>query len=258
RLEQCLVIGPTHGDAVSVSNDAGEPENGTSGDNVIDASELTGARDKGMKVTTGGHVTVRETCVHDNQNGGLQSTLGGTLTAINNLVQHNIPGASQSGIGGGKTGEAGARNTLVTRGNSVGFSGARGMTAVESSDATFDDDFVADNQFTGARVEATSPVTVPSASFDGVAFVCNHNGGITGTCRTTGPDDGALCTFDAECCDQPGTCCATDPGCADPARCVPTAPQGFGAVVATCAGCPAPQVDLSGANSFTLIVNTYP
>ncbi len=258
RLEDCLVYGPTRGDAVSVSSDAGKPDGGAPADNVLDGCELTGARDKGMKVTTGGHVTVRESCVHDNANGGLQSTLGGSLVAVQNLVQHNIPGPSQSGIGGGKTGEAGARNTLVTRGNIVRFSGARGMTAVESTDATFADDFVADNQFTGARVEATSPATVPSASFDGVAFVCNHNGGITGTCRSSGSDDGDLCTTDAECCDQPGTCCATDPSCADPSRCVPTAPQGFGAVVATCAGCPAPQADFTGANAFTLNVNTYP
>ncbi len=263
RLEQCLVRGPAKGDAVSVDTGAGAPS-GTGDDAVVvDDCELTGAQDKGVKVTSGGHATVRASCVHDNRNGGLQSTLGGTLTAVQNLVQHNVPGSSQSGISAGSAGESPARNSVVTGGNIVRFSGARGIAAIDGADAVFRDDYVADNQYAGARVESATPGLAPSATFDGVALVCNHDAGITGTCRSSGSDDTALCTTDADCCALPGACCAGDPDCATPARCVPPAPQGFGAVVAACDGCDAPDVDLGsasepGRNALTLNVNVYP
>jgi hypothetical protein len=263
RLEQCIVRGPGVGDAVSVELGAGQGSGDGSGDAVLDDCEVSGARDKGLKVTSGGHATVRASCVHDNHNGGLQSTLGGTLTALHNLVQHNVPGNSQSGISAGALGDGGARNALVTDGNIVRFSGARGIAAVDAGDAIFRNDYVADNQFTGARVETNAAGIVPSATFRGVALVCNHNGGITGTCRDPAGSDDALCISDADCCADGTSCCAGDPGCSSPVRCVPPAPQGFGAVVAACAGCEAPQVDFGtasapGENALTLNVNAYP
>ncbi len=264
RLEQCLVRGPAKGDAVSVDSGAGAPIETSDDAVVIDDCELTGAQDKGVKVTRGGHATVRASCIHDNRNGGLQSTLGGTLAALQNLVQHNVPGSSQSGISAGSAGESPARNALVTGGNIVRFSGARGLAAIDAADAVFRDDYVADNQYAGVRIEsATVGVGAPSVAVEGVAMVCNHDGGITGTCRSSGSDDTALCTSDADCCTLPGACCAGDPTCVAPARCTPPAPQGFGAVVAACDGCSAPQVELGtaadpGRNAFTLNVNSYP
>jgi hypothetical protein len=257
RLEQCVVLGPVAGDAVSVQNGAGG-----AADNVIDDCEIAGAGDKGVKVTTGGHVTVRESCIHDNANGGIQSTLGGTITAHRNLVQHNVPGSSQSGLTVGAPGAVGARSTLVTDGNIVRFSGARGLAVVDDADAVVRNDYVADNQFTGVRVETTVPGVAPSASFRGVTLACNSNGGITGTCRSAAGEDGALCTADADCCGGDAGCCPGDPGCVTPARCVAPAPQGFGAVLDACATCAAPSVDLGGVdggrNALTLNVNTYP
>ncbi|MBI3770282.1 MAG: right-handed parallel beta-helix repeat-containing protein [Deltaproteobacteria bacterium] len=263
RLEQCIVRGPAKGDAVSVDAAAGQPVGDESADAVIDDCEISEAQDKGIKVTSGGHVTVRASCVHDNRNGGMQSTLGGTLTALQNLVQHNVPGSAQSGISGGTAGAAAMRNVLVTDGNIVRFSGARGVTAVDAATADFRNDYVADNQFAGARVESTTAGVAPAATFDGVALVCNHNGGITGTCRASTGDDTALCTSDADCCGGGGSCCAGDPGCSAPSRCVPPAPQGFGAVVAACDGCDTPHVELGnaddpGRNALTLNVNSYP
>ncbi len=263
RFEQCLVRGPTKGDAVSVQSGAGQSLDGGDASNTIDDCELTGARDRGLKITTGGRATLEASCLHDNRNGGAQVTLGGALTAIDNLIQHNVPGSSQSGLAGGAAGDGGARNTLVSRGDIVRFSGARGISVTDAADATFRDDYVADNQFTGARVESTIPGNAPSAAFRGVALVCNHNGGITGTCRSAASDDGALCTTDADCCGTGSGCCAGDPDCAMPVRCVPPAPQGFGAVLAACDGCPAPSGDFGtdadpGANALTLNVNVYP
>jgi hypothetical protein len=69
RLERTVVHGPTRGDAVSVEKGAGDAGANA---NVIDACELSGARDKGVKVTTGAHATIQRSCVHDNANGGIQ------------------------------------------------------------------------------------------------------------------------------------------------------------------------------------------
>jgi hypothetical protein len=63
RVEQCRIVGPTQGDGLSV-------EQGASAVWVIQ-TEVLGAEDKGIKVTTGGEATIAESCVHDNANGGV-------------------------------------------------------------------------------------------------------------------------------------------------------------------------------------------
>src|SRR5206468_1318925 len=138
--------------------------------------EITGARDKGLKVTTGAQVEIRRTCVHDNQNGGVQSTLGGHVVAINNIIQHNVPGGSGNGfaVNGGTL----DLTTLESQGNIVRFAGGRGIAVTDNARASFTNDYVADNQFSGSKVETTGKGPVggaPSARFRGVAFVCNHN-----------------------------------------------------------------------------------
>jgi len=105
---------------------------------------------------------------------------------------------------------------------------------------------VADNQFVGAKVEttATGPAgAVPQATFHGVAFVCNRNAGISGSCQPQAPDDGITCGTDAD--------------CPDPLTCgTGSYPRGFGAVVAQTGAAPpaASFGDLAraGENAFTL------
>src|SRR5207249_8356078 len=63
RIEQCVILGPTSGDGVSVDHDAGQPEG--LGDNVIAASRIACAKDRGIKVDYGGVVTIEQSCVHD-------------------------------------------------------------------------------------------------------------------------------------------------------------------------------------------------
>jgi hypothetical protein len=273
RIEQSIVHGPMMGDAVSA--DAGAGVGAGAGDtNAVEGCEVTGARDKGVKVTTGAHLTVRRSCLHDNLNGGVQATLGGHVVAVENVIQHNVPGASQNGIAVRGLSpclavptypDCDEPSTGATEGNIVRFHGGRGLTATDNAVASFADDYVADNQIIGSKVESTTrdPGTaaapagaVPVASFRGVALVCNRNAGVSGTCQPQVGSDGTACGTDADCCGLADGCCVTDPGCAAPLRCDPiSSVQGFGASQAQADGKPAPQVDYGspsepGRNAF--------
>src|SRR5262245_60804116 len=178
RIEQCIVRGglggaPGRGDALSVGDDAGSP-GGTDHDAVIVDSEITGAQDKGIKVVGGGHATVQTSCVHDNMNGGIQATEGGHVTAIRNVVQLNRPGSAQNGLLVGVPDEIGDADTMTTDGNVVRFSGARGISVVNAGSGVFANDFVAENQQSGIRIETTMPGPMPTAMVRGVTLACNH------------------------------------------------------------------------------------
>src|SRR5438876_4857579 len=260
RIEQSLFVGPTCGDTVSVDSDAGQPDDDGPGDNVIVDGRITNAADKGGKVDCGGFLTIERTCLHDNRNGGIQSTLGGHVVAIENVVQHNVAGSAQNGL---TVKGAADRSTLVTEGNVVRFSGGRGLSVTDNAEATFQDDYVADNQFAGSRVETTAsgPVdAMPAARFHGVALVCNRQAGLTGTCD---PPPGGVempCTTVEDCCT--GSDGTVDAGCVATTRCAPGSfPSGFGAVIAEAAGHAAPDVSYGdalqpGRNAFTSNRNT--
>ena len=263
RLERSIVHGPTNGDATSAQAGGG-PLVAAADANLVDQCELTGAEDRGLKVTTGAHVLVRESCIHDNHNGGIQSTLGGHVVALENLIQRNVPGPSDNGLSAGTAGDSGERSTLAASGNIVRFSGNRGVSVVDNADAVLSDDYVADNQFAGARIE-TLVVGAPAATamVTGVTLACNGQSGISGAC-TPAPGAGPLfCTADADCCGTSAGCCVLDTGCADPVRCAAATPLGFGAVVDACAGCAPPVVSLGtitapGRNALTANANVFP
>jgi len=216
RIEQCRVVGGSmmDGDAVSVNDGAGAP-GGPDSDDVIVDSEITGATDKGVKVVTRSHATVETSCIHDNLNGGIQSTDGGNVTAIRNVVQFNRLGPAQNGLLVGVP-EVGALDTMVTDGNIVRFSGARGISAVNAASGVFRHDFVAENQVAGAKVETTrpDPAAQPRAQFRGLAFICNDK-------QTTGT-----------CLGEPSTPCVRDTDCPSPLCTYPpvNAPPGSGFV----------------------------
>src|SRR5262245_39111098 len=216
RIEQCRVVGGLmmDGDAVSVNDEAGAPGGPDSNDVIVDC-EITGANDKGVKVVTGSHATIETSCIHDNLNGGIQSTDGGHVTAIRNVVQFNRLGPAQNGLLVGVP-QVGALDTMVTDGNIVRFSGARGISAVNAASGVFRHDIVAENQIAGAKVETTrpDPAAQPRAQFRGVAFICNDKQ-TTGTCLA-----------------EPATRCAQDTDCTS-GRCIyprAKAPAGFGFV----------------------------
>jgi hypothetical protein len=245
RVEDCVVHGPSQGDAIGVGGDLGD----VAADAVITGTEVTDAADKGVKVTAGSHATVTRSCVHDNDNGGIQATRGGHVVTRENLVQHNVPPGSENGLV--VIGENRERTTFESRGDVVRFSGGRGVSVSDSATATFVDDYVADNAVAGAKVESTVDGVAPTVTFRGTALVCNKVRGVAGIC----PDDAHTpCVIDAD-------CCAGNPFC--PMRCAFRTPEGFGLALASCADptCLAPVVDLGtlrdpGANALSQNQNT--
>lgn len=258
RLEQSTVIGPTLGDGISIQDDAGglaDPADAV----VIDRCELGGAHDRGVIVTNRARAAVRDSCLHDNRGGGLQVTAGGGLTAERNLVQRNLPGSAGKGIAAIGSGAPEA-STLVTDGNIVRFEGGRGISVTDHTTATLRNDYVADNQFVGVKIESTAaalPGAGPQASMSGAALVCNRNAGVSGTCQPQAGEEGVPCATDADCCGLPDGCCVSDAQCASPLHCAPPFPVGRGLTIAQAAGTDAPVVALGavgtpGRNAFTL------
>ncbi|HXJ32639.1 MAG TPA: right-handed parallel beta-helix repeat-containing protein [Candidatus Eisenbacteria bacterium] len=243
RLEECTVVGPTLGDAISVEANAGAPDGLPDPENVITGGEITGAEDKGIKVVGGGMAHVERSCIHDNANGGIQATLGGTVTAIENVVQHNVGGAAQNGLFVGVPETVGAANALTTRGNVVRFNGNRGISVVNNGAAVLVGDVVANNYQAGIRVETTLPNVHPTASVRGAGFTCNY---APGACFNS---PGAFCREDGEC----------------TSGCIPGggAARGVGAALAACTdpGCQEPSVDFgtsagtAGRNALALNAN---
>jgi len=243
RLEQSIVYGPTAGDGVAVDDGAGQPDDGT-GANVIVDSEISGARDKGVKIDDGVAVIARS-CVHDNRNGGIQVTdaqhvlLAGHATATENVVQHNVPGDAQNGLS--VVGER-ERSSLETEGNIVRFSGARGLSTTDNATATFRDDYVADSQIRGSTVDATAdgPGASPAASFRGVAMVCNRLADLTGICDPQRPGEEKIpCTAATATRD----CCSPSDGDDCGRTCTPQDAFRYGAVTFAADGHDPPDVD---------------
>ncbi len=225
RLEQCIVRGPTRGDAVSVEAGGGSP-GGPDRDIAIVRSEITGASDKGVKVTTGGFASIVDSCIHDNVDGGVQATGGGTVMAVRNVLQLQRGGTAQNGLLVGVPNDVVPRNTLVTDGNVVRFSAARGISIVNAATAVLRHDVVSENQAAGIRVEATQPGVVPSAELRGVAVSCNYKA-VVGACVE---DTQVACLGDADC----------SQGCAFPSS------NGVGVAIGPATALQAPTVDLGG------------
>lgn len=256
RIEHSVVLGPTSGDAISVQDGAGQ-SGAPNAAVVIADTEITGAHGRGVIATTGGTVELRSACVHGNRGGGLLATQGGRLTAIANVIQHNLPGTpgNEVTVAGN---DPSTLTRLTTDGNVMRFAGGRGLSITDHASATIRNDYIADNQFVGAKIETTSAgigSAVPQVSVEGTAFVCNRNAGISGTCQPQVADVGVSCVVDQDCCGLSDGCCVSDPGCGSPLRCQPPFPVGLGVAVAQAAGGGAPvtsfgNVDHGGANAF--------
>ncbi|MCW5892299.1 MAG: right-handed parallel beta-helix repeat-containing protein [bacterium] len=250
RLERSLVRGPSAGDAVSV-------EDGARG-NVID-SILVGAQKKGLIVGAGSQAVLRTSCVHDNRGGGVQALDGGQVLAAGNVIVRNVPGAAGHGLAASATGPD--PSVLITNGNIVRLAGGRGISVTDHAIASLDNDYVADNQFAGIKIEtsaAAGPGVAPIAALHGTALVCNRNAGVSGSCQPLADGDGVACGGAADCCGIPGTCCVDDAGCTAPLACqLLSFPRGYGASQAAEAGRTPPQVSYgdalrAGRNAFTL------
>src|SRR5262245_15943797 len=253
RIEHCIVHGPTNGDAVSVESTVGTPA-GSGNDNVVADSEITGAEDRGIKVTTGAYASIVNSCIHDNRNGGIQATDGGNVTAVRNVIQLNRfgklngQGDAENGLGVGVPDPRAPLDTMATDGNVVRFSGARGISVVNAASGSFTHDVVTDNQEAGAVVETAQPIPPvsansipsPTAMFRGVGFDCNYKQ-IAGTCQN----------------DPSFTRCASNDDCPSGLSCAYEQSDGAGVKRDSCDGCAVAGLDLgtggrgSGRNALT-------
>jgi hypothetical protein len=116
------------------------------------------------------------------------------VTAIRNVVQLNRLGPAQNGLLVGVPDEIGDANTMTTDGNVVRFSGARGISVVNAGSGVFTNDFVAENQQSGIRIETTIPGPMPTAMLRGVGLACNHKR-VLGACSP----EATPCAHDSDC-----------------------------------------------------------
>ena len=166
-------------DGIAVRDNAG-----ANGVNILRDVDVTGAFDKGIKVSEGAVAIIEHSRVHGNTDGGIQATLGGTLSAVENVSERNRGTASANGIAANGPRVGGSNPaTLVTRGNLVRDNSLRGISVRSLSHAMLRDDFVCGNG-TAPRATGFGLAVIDAAGFSaladvrGVAFVHNERGGV--------------------------------------------------------------------------------
>jgi hypothetical protein len=160
---------------------------GAAGPNHIRRSTITGARDKGIKVSELAVAVVEDSIVLGNADGGLQATLSGHLTAHRNLVIRNRGTTSANGLAAnGATSGSSVPARLETRGNLSMDNALRGISVRSLSVAGLRDDFVCGNSVGVALLDAAGLSPVVGAH--GLAIVRNANSGIV-------VDGGSRATF---------------------------------------------------------------
>lgn len=172
-VEHVIVEGAATGDGIGVDTNAGKDFDGSV--NIIRNCEVSGASDKGIKVTTGAHVHVERCWVHDNVNGGIQSTLGGHVQAWNNLVERNHGGTAQNGLSANARDDnptSGAYSEMRSWGDVARGNGANGFSVRAFAFAHVRDDYLATNGSSGIRVFNDVGPTA-TALVEGTSAVCN-------------------------------------------------------------------------------------
>jgi Right handed beta helix region len=176
-VERSIVEQAASADGIGVDQQAGKGFDDTA--NVIRDCEVSGAVDKGIKVTTGSYAHVESCWVHDNANGGIQATLGGHVEAWYNLVEDNRGASAQNGLAANALDDPTMTSDfseLRTRGNISRGNGANGISIRAFSVADLRDDYLATNGSSGLRV--FNDIGPPaSAVVEGVSAVCNGTDG---------------------------------------------------------------------------------
>lgn len=173
-VEETIVEQAASADGIGVDSQAGKDFGDTV--NVIRDCEISGAADKGVKVTTGAYVRVERCWVHGNSNGGIQATLGGHVEAWSNLVENNFGATAQNGLSANANDDPTMPDTgfseLRTRGNISRGNGANGISIRAFSMADLRDDYLATNGSSGLRIfNDVGPAA--SAVVQGTSAVCN-------------------------------------------------------------------------------------
>jgi len=173
-IEQVAVGGVETADGIGVDFEAGKDFESTA--NIIRDCEVSGAADKGIKVTRGAYALVENCWVHDNANGGIQATLGGHVRAWHNVIENNRGSTAQNGLAANALDEGGpvtGPSELDSWGNISRRNGANGVAVRAFSRARIRDSYFAANGAAGVRVH--NDVGPPAeARIEGSSAVCNE------------------------------------------------------------------------------------
>lgn len=176
-VERCIVDTAATADAIGVDLQAGSDFQETV--NVIRDTEVFGAFDKGIKVTTGSHARIERSWIHDNRNGGIQAALGGFVQAFDNLVEDNRGGTAQNGLAVLGADDAGGEvsfSEMQARGNISRRNGGNGFAARVGALGRVRDGYFSGNASAGIRIfnDAGPPA---SAAVAGSTVACNGTDG---------------------------------------------------------------------------------
>ncbi|MBI3783496.1 MAG: right-handed parallel beta-helix repeat-containing protein [Deltaproteobacteria bacterium] len=171
-IERCIIEESATGDGVGI--DAGAGSDLLASANIVRDCEISGASDKGVKVTTNSYARVEGNWVHDNANGGIQSTLSAHVWSRDNLVERNAGNAdARNGlsVNGTAPDTPQIASELLSSGDISRFNGGNGVSLRGLSTATLNDDYLAANQHDGLRI--ATEITPATAVVQGTTFACN-------------------------------------------------------------------------------------
>jgi hypothetical protein len=173
RIERTIIENAATADGVGIDHEAGKDFG--DGANVIRECDISGAADKGVKVTTGAYARVERCAVHDNANGGIQATLGGHVQTAHDAVDHNLGSTAQNGLSvnaSDDTTVATAPSELFAWGDLARRNGANGVSVRTLAVANVQDAYLATNGSSGIRV-FNDVGDAASAVVAGTSAVCN-------------------------------------------------------------------------------------
>lgn len=174
RIEHCVVEQSASADGIGVVDGAGADLEESA--NVIADTEVYGAVDKGVKVTTGSHARIERVWVHDNGNGGIQATLGGRVRVTDSLVERNAGGTAQNGLAVQAVDLNDVTSYLEVVRSIARHNGANGLSN-RSSTAVVQNSYFAENGTAGLRV-FNDVATPAEALVEGSSAVCNGTDGV--------------------------------------------------------------------------------
>ena len=189
EIRNCILDNAGTADVLGVDQGAGSDFAATA--NRLVDSEIFGAADKGVKVTTGSHLEIEDSWIHGNANGGVQATLGGSVRVRNCLVEDNRGASAQNGLSVQAAESEENASYLESAGNIVRRNGANGLS-VRAAIAVVNDSYFAVNGSSGIRIfNDVGPAS--EALVEGTAAVCNNvDGAVVANGSTADFGDGAL------------------------------------------------------------------
>ena len=169
-LERLVVEGPASGDGIGIDDGAGDDFGATA--TVVRACEISGAADKGIKVTAGAFARIERSWIHDNLNGGIQATLGGHAAVVDSLVEDNAGIGGENGLAVQGLAEVDALSTLTVAGTVVRGNGGNGLSVRAFAAAVVDDSAFVANDTAGIRL-FNDVGSAALAVVEGTALACN-------------------------------------------------------------------------------------